>query len=332
MHHNDPDSKRTVATLITLALLVSSLVTACGGSPTEQTKPSTVTIGILKGSTGLEELIVGFKAGMSELGYVEGKTIVYEDKGAFPDSAALEAEGKRLTASKVNMVLALGTNAALAAKKTVELPVVFAPGGDPVALGIVQSLANPTGNLTGVGPGIEYPARTLEYLTKMAPSAKRVLLIYAADGVAVPFLPAVKKAAPKLGLELVLQTVRSSDDLTAFLQNFPAGVDAVFILPDALVSTHVADILKVTNQRKLPLLAVVKAFVQGGAVLAYGWDYAPMGKQAARLADRLLKGAKPSSMPIEAPEFYLFVNLKAAEAIGLTIPNDILRQAATIVR
>jgi putative ABC transport system substrate-binding protein len=242
---------------------------------------------------------------------------------------------KSLVDAKVDLILAVGILPARTAKKATagtELPVLFAPGADPVALGLVQSLANPSGNLTGVATGYQFPGLALSYLTKIAPSAKRVFLMYDPERAAAPFLPALKEAATKLGLEIVLQEVRSENDVISALENMPADVDAVFNLPDTWVNSRIADLVQVTIKRKIPLLTTNIAIVQAGALLSYSWDYTALGKQAARLGDRLLKGTKPSSLPIESPEFYLTVNQKTAQAIGLTIPDEVLRQATTIVR
>jgi putative ABC transport system substrate-binding protein len=330
MCFNVPSSKRTVFTLV---LLVSFLVTACGGSPTDQAK--SFTIGIVTESKPLAGVGESFKTGMTSLGYIEGKTVVYLDKGIITDPAGLETGMKSLVDAKVDLILTVGILPAQAAKKATagtDLPVLFAPGGDPAALGLVQSISNPTGNLTGIATGYQYPGLALNYLTTIVPNAKRVFIMYDPALAAAPFIPSMKEAATKLGLEIILQEVHSNDDVTSALENMPANADAVFNLPDPWVNGRIADLVQATIKRKLPLLTTNATVVQAGALLSYSWDFAAVGKQAARLADRLLKGAKPSSLPIESPEFHLSINLQTAQAIGLTIPDDILRQAATIVR
>jgi putative ABC transport system substrate-binding protein len=332
MHASKQNSKQTVLTLL---LLVSLLITACGNAGPNQSQPSTFTVGIINGTQSLVRIPDDFKSGMAELGYVEGKNITYRYSGIFTKPEELEAEVKNLVAAKVNMIFAAGIAAARAAKKATdgtEIPVVFAPTSDPVRLGLVKSMANPEGNLTGIASGEQYPIRALEYFSKIAPTAKRVFIVYNTADTTSVFLPAVKEAAGKLGMELVLKTIQNNDEVTAALENIPTDIDVIFNLPDSLVAARLNDFVKAAIARKLPLLSFDKAKVEAGCVLAYGWDYAALVKQAARIADRVLKGAKPSSLAIEAPEYYLSINLKTAEAIGLNIPDEIVRQASTVVR
>jgi putative ABC transport system substrate-binding protein len=325
----------TQRTIVTLLVLVSLFLTACGGAAPNQSQPTTFTVGIVNGTQSLARIPDDFKSGMVELGYVEGKNVVYRYDGIFTKPEELEAEAKKLVDAKVNMIFAAGIAAAKAAKKATEgtqIPVVFAPASDPVRLNLVKSMANPEGNLIGIASGEQYPIRALEYFSKLAPTAKRVFIVYNTADTTTVFLPAVKEAAAKLGLELVLKTIQNNDDVTAALENIPADVDVILNLPDSLVAARLGDLVKAAIARKLPLLSFDKSKVEAGCLLAYGWDYVALAKQAARLADRVLKGAKPSSLAIESPEYYLSVNLKTASAIGLNIPDDIIRQANTVVR
>jgi putative ABC transport system substrate-binding protein len=263
--------------------------------------------------------------------------VSYQFKG-LTKSEELEAEAKNLMDAKVDVIIAIGTAPARATKAATagtEIPVVFAPGADPVKLGFVKSMANPEGNLTGIATGYQYPTRALEYLLKILPKAKRVLLFHNPSETSIPFLPLLppsQEAATKLGLELIVQTVKNGDELTTALGNMPADVDAMLYLPDTLVGARFDDVLKAAFSHKIPVVAGDKYKVENGALLSYGWDYVALGKQTAALADKVLKGTKPAALAIETTEFFLSANLKTAGSIGLNIPDDVLRQATTIVR
>jgi putative ABC transport system substrate-binding protein len=332
MQHSNFRSTRTVLTLL---VLVSLFLTACGNAAPNPSNPTTFTVGIVNGTQSLARIPDDFKGGMTELGYVEGKNVVYRYSGVITKAEELEAEAKSLVDSKVHMIFAVGIAATRAVKKVTagtDLPVVFAPTSNPVKLGFVQSMSNPEGNLTGIASGEQYPIRALEYYSKLVPTAKRVFIVYNTADTTSAFLPAVKEAASTLGLELVLQTIQNNDEVTAVIKNIPADVDVIFNLPDSLVAARLKDFVEAAIARKLPLLSFDKSKVEAGCLLAYGWDYVALAKQAARISDRVLKGAKPSSLAIESPEFYLSLNLKTAAAIGLNIPDDIIRQASTVVR
>jgi putative ABC transport system substrate-binding protein len=273
---------------------------------------------------------------MVDQGYVEGKNVTYVYSGAASSLDKLEPDAQNLVVAKVDLIVALGTPAAQAAKKVTtgtSVPIVFLPVSDPVTAGIVQSIANPGGNLTGIATGVEVHGLRLQWLLKVAPNVKRVYVPYdTGDAATAAGLKAVQNAAAKLGVELVTREIRNADDVTATIADIPGKVDGVFLLAGTIVGTHMNDFITVSLQNKLPLSAPMVPQVSSGALLSYGFDNQAIGKQATRLAVRILKGAKPADLPVETSEFFLSINLKTAQAIGLTVPDDILRQAATIVR
>jgi putative ABC transport system substrate-binding protein len=167
---------------------------------------------------------------------------------------------------------------------------------------------------------------------KLVPNAKRVFMVFDAKNLGAGFFAPIKDAAPKLGLELVVQNVTSNDEVVAALDKIPADVDAVLMIPDPWVYNRIQDLIDASIKRKLPLLAGDNAEVKLGALIGYSWEYRAVGKQASRIADKVIKGEKPASLPVETAEYFLKANLKTSQAIGISIEDSILRQATEIVR
>ena len=174
----------------------------------------------------------------------------------------------------------------------------------------------------------------MEWLVRIAPAIKKIYIPYnPEDQSPVVALAAVRPVAVKLGVELITREMCNPEELKAAIENIPAEADAVFLLPDSLLSTRLPDLVAAATKLKLPVsganVEVVKTF---DVLSSYGFDQIIAGKQAARLADQILQGVKPADLPVETAEFYLAINLKVAKAIGLDIPDEILRQAELIVR
>ena len=317
------------AVLVGLVVL-SLLVTGCGAP-----KAKTYTIGVVHSNATLDPVLVGFKARMTELGYVEGKNVTYAFHGVLKnEAAAIDADVKTLMDQKVDMFFTLGTIATQSAKKAVagtKVPVVFAPVVNPVAEGVVDSISRPGGNVTGIQRG-NVVGKSLEWLLKVAPGTKKVYLFYnPADVVSVTTMQPLPDAASKLGVEFVPTKVTSEDQVLAAIQTLPKEA-AIFYIPAPTIDDKVADICKAAMERGIPLGTYLLNDVNKGALVGYGATWDAVGKQAARIADQVLKGTKPADLPVETDEAFLGINLKTANTIGLNIPDEILRQANTVIR
>ena len=314
-----------------LFIIASVLLTACDN---DQTK--SYTVGVINIVPDLDENVAGFKEGMAELGYIEGENLTFIYEGATVDFDKLDAVAQGLVAADVDLILSLSTPATKAVKQATagtDLPVVFSAVMDPVGAGIVNSLRQPGGNITGVTFGVQ-EARRMEWLVRIAPTIEKIYIPYnPEDQSPVLALAAVSQVAVKLGVELITREIRYPEELKAAIENIPAEADAVFLLPDSLLSTRLPDLAEAATKLKLPVsganVGVVKTFK---VLTSYGFDRITAGKQAARLADQIFQGVNPADLPVETPEFYLAINLKVAEAIGLDIPDEILRQAEIIIR
>jgi putative ABC transport system substrate-binding protein len=276
----------------------------------------------------------GFRQGLRELGYVEGKNFIIEYRSADGRDERFPGLATELVRLKVDLILTRGTPATLAAKNaTGTIPVIMTGVGDPVRQGVVASLARPGGNVTGLSPLVTelYPKR-VELLRELLPGAVRLAALF---NMSNPALPAqwkqVERAAQSLGFQPQLLDVRTPEDLG------PAFDGAVRRRADALVVG--LDTLTQANQRiivdlaaKHRLAAIYASMEFAGGLIVYGVNYPDWYRRAASFADRIFKGAKPADLPIEQPtKLELVINLKTAKALGLTIPQSLLLRADQVI-
>lgn len=322
---------RTMNRTCIVLLLVVALLTACRGG---QSEPRTFTIGVVNLSPAIDIEFDGFKDGMAEAGYVEGENVTYIYEGAVVSIGAIEPAVQNVLTEDVDLIFAITTPVALAVKRATEetgTPVLFAPVTDPVGSGVVDSLINPGGNLTGIRSGGNIP-KQLEWTLAIAPDTKRLYVLHNPDDASsIQALGDLKEAIVIFDVELVIVEVRTPDEVKAALASIPEEVDAIFWLAAGLFSGNVASAVEASIEHKLPLSTGPPLF-KVGALMSYGIDYYKQGKQASRLAVRMLEGTDPSDLPVEQSDFYLGINLQTAQAIGLDIPDDILQQADEIVR
>lgn len=322
-----------VLLLSMLSLLVSSLA-ACG--PTES---GPMTVGIVNLLPDLDSAVEGFKAGMAEIGYVEGEDITYVYPGATGNPAALAGAAQDLVAADVDLIFCVTTPACLAAQQATQdtdVAVVFSAVTDPVAAGLVEDLSRPGGNVTGITVGAKNAineGRRLDWLVKVDPDINQIYIPYnPEDAVATVSLAAVEEVAATLGVELMGREARTAEEVQTALNAIPEDADAMFVFADQVVVADVAAVVDAALERDLPLSTPNSLGPQLGALMSYGSDLNAAGNQAARLADQILRGSSPDDLPVETPEFFLTLNLNTAEAIGLEIPDEVLRQADTIIR
>lgn len=327
LSHNQP---RTRWAILSWLIVFGVLLSACGGT----TQPKTYTIGVVNYVPALDQVLDGFKARMAELGYVEGQNVKYIYRGVTaPDPQTLDREVKSLLDQQVDMFLTMGTLPTLTAKQAVtgtDVPVVFAPVINPVEEGAVASINRPGGNVTGVQNGHTI-AKALEWLNRIAPKATKVHILYhPEDEVARTSIKPLPEVASRLGIELVLDETRSSEEALATIKALPKDAALFFVASPKL--DPVTSLIDAAVQRGLPVGSASNGHVQAGAVVSYAANFSAMGAQAARMADQILKGTKPADMPVETAEFFLNINLKSAQIIGLDIPDTILVQANTVIR
>jgi putative ABC transport system substrate-binding protein len=295
-------------------------------------------VGFLGNSTAaLEANLVGpFREGLRELGHVEGRDLTIEYRwaeGQYDRFPALIAE---LIALKVDIIVTAGTPAALAVKRaTTTIPLVMVAVGDPVGTGLVESLARPGGNLTGlvsIAPDLE--GKRLELLTEIVPRLSSVAFLM---NPANPFHATSEKqalgAAKALHLRVAFFPVRAEGEFDrAFQAIVVQRSGALIMLADRLFLHHRARIVEFTARHRLPTVYAYNELVQAGGLMSFGPSYPGMHRRAAYFVDRILKGERAADLPMEQPsKFELILNLRAARTLGLTIPQEILRRADELI-
>ena len=295
-------------------------------------------IGFMGNSTAALEanLVDAFREGLRELGYEEGRNIVIEYRwanGKYDHFPVLVAE---LIAAKVEVIVTAGTPAALAVKNaTTTVPLVMVAVGDPVGTGLVPSLARPGANLTGlssVAPDLE--GKRLQLLREVVPALSHVaMFINSLNPFHVSSMRQARAAAQTMGIKLQLHDIRKSEDLDdAFAAIRKERPDALLILADRVFLHNRERIVDFANEQRLPNVNAYKELVEVGGLMSYGPSYEDMHKRAAIYVDKILKGAKPDDLPIEQPSKFTFiVNLKAAKALGVTVPSQLLGLADELI-
>ena len=301
-------------------------------SGTAQTA-KTPTIGVLVvQAPGLEQFWRLFRDGLRELGYVEGQSIKFEfrsDEGQVNRLPELAADLVRL---KVDLIVTWFTPAARAAKQaTREIPIVMALAGNPVETGLVESLARPGGNVTGMaGVGAELAGKSVDLIRDMIPSAHRVAaLANAPDPFAKPFVESIRQSSDAVGITMDPIMVQSAGELdAAFTAMQNERPDAVIVQP-SLTSKRAAQ-LALSN--RTPAVSLLRDFADEGGLMSYFSAEADMYRRAAALVDKVLKGARPAELPVEQPtHFEIVINLNTAKSLGLVIPPLFLARADEVI-
>ena len=277
-----------------------------------------------------------FQQGLRDRGWIEGKTISIEYRYAEDRSDRLPDLAADLVRLKVEVIVASATPPALAAQKaTRAIPIVIASAGDPVASGLVESLARPGGNITGLSQmGPQLAGKLLELLKEMGPKLSRVAVLWNPQGPAsARTWKEIQFPARQLGVQLHSLEVRSPDDLDkAFDDATRASAGALFVMADPLINTNLKRIASLAAKSRLPSIFQLSEFADAGGLAAYGPDRADLYRRAATFVDKILKGAKPEDLPIEQPtKFELVVNMKTAKALGITIPQNLLFRADRVI-
>jgi len=281
------------------------------------------------------EIASNLKRGLREHGYQDEAVEILEGRVRRGDSAGARVAVEKFVGRSVGVIFAVGSVLARAARETApRAPIVFITPGDPVAAGLVASLARPGGNMTAVT--FEYPelsGKRLELLTEIAPRTRRVLMLYdPRDASPLQAAAAARDAAAKLGISLVERSVRSEDDVTRALTALDA-VDALLEIPGGATSAHQATMIRAANARRRPTVFHGRAQSTWDALISYGANESDIVRDAARLVDKVLKGAAAGDLPVERPSrISLSLNMKTAKALGLTIPQSLLLRADEVIQ
>ena len=320
-----------------IGLTFAALVLApcpCAYAQQQASIPKIGWLSARRASTSGQQTIVGM---LRELGYVEGKNVAFEYRFADDKLDQLPALADELARLKVDVLVTPGTPGALALKKATQtIPIVFLDVTDPVAAGLVDSLARPGGNLTGFS-SIEavLAGKRLELLKETVSKLSRVAVLWdPRNPGSTQEWKETQLAARELGLQLHSMEVSSADKYqNAFKEAIRARSGALAVLSTPLASSNQKQIAELAARNRLPAIYVQGNFVTDGGLMSYGSDRAERYRRVAVFVDKILKGTKPADLPVEQPtKFEFIINLKAAKQIGLTIPPNVLARADKVIK
>jgi putative ABC transport system substrate-binding protein len=292
-------------------------------------------VGILYQDPKTASYIDWFREALSDLGYKDGKTITIDPRLASPGLDSLRIAASELSRSKVDLVVAVGTPAALAMQRaSTTIPIVFVVG-DPVASGLVASLGHPGRNATGLATlAGETGIKRLQLLKEVVPDARLIGVLVNRDNPATGRqLELIETAARGFGVELRTLSVHSGVDLDgAFAEAGKQGIDALIIVPDPILNANPAAIAQHALKRKIPSIFESPTFARLGGLISYGPSGRELWRACAGYADRILRGATPAELPVQQPTVFEFVvNLRTAKILGRSIPQSVLLQASEVI-
>lgn len=321
-----------------LMLLVLLVGFGMGTSAAAQDGGKVYRLGFLAsgGSAANRTVIDAFREGLRELGWTEGRNITIEYRFAEGRFDRLPALADELVRANVDIIFATPSPAALAAKDaTRAIPIVMASVADPVALGVVESLSRPGGNVTGTSYSFDLDifAKHLQLLHEAVPTARNVAVLWNPGNPGhVIAVRNVGATARSLGIALYFVEARVPEDFErAFADIARQRAQAVLVMADSLFGTYATEVAALTSRHRLPSIHGARSNVEAGGLMLYGPNIPRQAKQAAGYVDKILKGAKPSELPVEQPTtFDLIVNLRTAKQLGIELPASLLLRAETL--
>jgi putative ABC transport system substrate-binding protein len=274
-----------------------------------------------------------FRQGLRDLGYVEGRDFIMEYRYAEGQPDRLPGLAADLVRAPVDVIVTIGTPATLAAMQaTGTIPIVSPVAGFLVERGIVKSLAQPGGNVTGLTTQIGF-FKLYQLLTEAAPKVTRVVFLYDPASALSDTVERLTSQAKAANVELQLVALRDPNNIELAFGEFRSGTNGLVVDRATPLELRKDPICKLALQRRLPTAVFGRAFVDAGCLLYYGEDTGDMLRRAALLVDKIVKGAKPADLPVElATKFDLIINLKTAKALGLTIPQSLLQRADRVIQ
>ena len=271
---------------------------------------------------------------LGQLGWIEGRTLQIEYRWSEGRRERVVEIASELVSKKVDLIVTYGGAAVILKQVTASIPIVFVPAVDPVAAGLVDNLAHPGGNATGMSvQQAEIASKRLEVLREIVPGLGRLAILFDATYPAsVREADNVETAASQFGITLLRQGVHVVADLKPAFDAFKSQVDAVYLADAGLLDGNRTRVVSLVLDTKLPTTASISETARAGALMAYGPNYPDLFRRAAEVIDKIMRGAEPGDIPVEQPtKFYLVINLKTAKALGLTIPHNLLVLADEVI-
>jgi putative ABC transport system substrate-binding protein len=303
--------------------------------PTVQAQPKKpFRVGVVHEGGEFSQMVDGLNQGLRELGLEPGKDVLLDIRASEGDRTAAEKSARSLEETKIDLLYSVTSSVTVAVKgATARVPIVFVVGSDPVAAGLVATLARPGGRLTGVRYlSVDLTAKRLEILKEALPTLRRIVTFYDPGNTLEP-IKLTREAARRLNIEIVERSVSTVEELrTGFRALRPRDADAYFFTPDAMVASQMQFIIETARAKKLPTMVAEPALVAQGALIGYGVNFYDVGRLSAKYIQRILAGSSPENLPVESFSTYgLGVNLKTARELGITIPQSVLFRADKVI-
>jgi putative tryptophan/tyrosine transport system substrate-binding protein len=334
MRHEARGNSKKAKYLVTFCVLFTLCVSASAQQPKKVPR-----IGYLSAASAENDkpLLSAFVHGLRDLGYIEGKNIIIEQRYASGEYDKLPELVSDLLRYKVDILVIYGQAAVdVARKMTGSLPIVMANVADPVGTGLVASLARPGGNITGLSDyHFATVTKRLELLKEVVPASSRIaVLLNSVNPHNLNQLKDLITAAPALGVKLIAVEIKSREEIDRALSTIrKESPGALLMIGDALLTAYQRRIAHFALEARLPAGYTLRQFAEAGGLMSYGTSFTEMWRRAAFYVDKILKGAKPADLPIEQPtKFEFVINLKTAKEIGLTIPPHVLARADRVIR
>jgi putative ABC transport system substrate-binding protein len=295
------------------------------------------TIGFLGANTASaqRDWTDAFVQRLRELGWIEGRTVAIEYRWAEGRTERFAEIATEFVRLKVDVIVTQGTSIVIAVKQaTSVIPIVFASAGNPVGTGLVASLARPGGNVTGLSSqATDTVGRRLELLREVVPGLRRLAILGNVDNpLSVLEMGEVQAAARALGLDAATLEIRRGEDIAPVFEALKSRADVLYIATDPLTLAHRARIHTWALAARLPTAAAFREFAEAGGLMSYGSNLPNQYRRAAEYVDKILRGTKPATLPVEQPtKFDLIINLTTAKALGLTVPPTLLARADEVI-
>ena len=277
--------------------------------------------------------VAAFTQRLSELGWTDGRNIKIEYRWAAGDVPQTTKFATEFVQQKVDVIVTSAFGVVAAKEATSTIPIVSAAYGDAVANGIVKSLARPGGNVTGltIQPG-ELSSKRLELLRDIIPSVRRLSALVNTHVVAAQEVVAIRTASAKLNIDANVLDVQTAEDIEVAMATLAGQTDALYVYSEPLTNANKDKIIKAANAAKIPTIFGFREFVASGGLISYGPNFIDLFARAAEFTDKILRGAKPTDLPVQQPvKFDLIINVKAAKALGLSISEIVLTRADEVI-
>jgi putative tryptophan/tyrosine transport system substrate-binding protein len=327
--------RRDFIRLVGGAAATASLSWPHTASPQQDARPRTIAFISASTAEAVSTWVAALVQRLRELGWIEGRNVAIEYRWAEGRFERLAEFTTQFVRQGVDVIVAESTVAALAAKQaTAAIPIVFPIAGDPVGNKLVDSLARPGGNATGLSiQQTDLAPKRLELLREIIPDLARLaIMANAASPNAALEISALQSSALTLGVETAIFEIRRAEDIAPAFEAFKGGAQALCIVPDPLVLSHRAAINTLALGRRLPTMYAYRDYVEAGGLVSYGPNLPALFRRAGDFVDKILHGAKPADIPVEQPtKFELVINLTTAKGLGLTIPPKLLVRADEVI-